>query len=112
MKELEIDYYFKHIDEFPCKEIFEGCKYPWEVLAKTKSFLKEKVEDKNLKENNAKETGDFCIFKGNYYIGEGTKISPRVIIEGPVYIGENCTIAPGAYIRPGTIIGDKVGVRI
>ena len=112
MKELEIEYYFKHIEEFPCKEIFEGCTYPWEVLAKTKSFLAEKVEDENLQENNASETGDFCTFKGNYYIGEGTVISSRVTIEGPVYIGKNCKVMPGAYIRPGTIIGDSVTVRI
>jgi bifunctional UDP-N-acetylglucosamine pyrophosphorylase/glucosamine-1-phosphate N-acetyltransferase len=112
MEELKLEYYFKEMDKFPCKEIFENCTYPWEVLAKTKSFLQEKLVDKNIKENKAESTGEFCTFNGNYFIDEGTKISSRVTIEGPVYIGKNCEICPGAYIRPGTIIGDNAVVRI
>ena len=107
MKELENSYYFQNLDGFEHKEIFEGVEYPWEVLSKTKQYLKMKVVDIELKENRA-ETAENCSFKGNYFIDEGTKIYPNVTIEGPVYIGKNCSIMPGAYVRPGTIAGDNV----
>jgi bifunctional UDP-N-acetylglucosamine pyrophosphorylase/glucosamine-1-phosphate N-acetyltransferase len=108
MNDLKNEYYFKDIQNFACKEIFENCTYPWEVLARTKSFLKENIGDTQT--NKCESIGDFCTFEGSYFIDEGTKISPRVTIEGPVYIGKNCKIKPGAYIRPGTIIGDNVEV--
>lgn len=107
MKELELQYYFKNINEFSFKEVFEGKIYPWEVLNYTKEFLNEKLEKDNIKVNKAKEVGDFCSFKGNYFIDEGTVIHPNVCIEGPVLIGKNVEIQSGALIRPGTIIGDN-----
>ena len=33
MKELELSYYFKEINEFRFKDVFKDCKYPWEALA-------------------------------------------------------------------------------
>ena len=29
MKELELNYYFKEIDNFRFKEVFDNCTYPW-----------------------------------------------------------------------------------
>jgi len=105
MEEIKIEYYFKNLDNFEHREIFEDCTYPWEVLAKTKEYLKEKLAGAQI---NKAETAENCTFKGNYFIDEGTKIYPNVIIQGPVYIGKNCEIMPGAYVRPGTITGDNV----
>lgn len=109
LKELELKYYFEHIEEFSEKEIFEGCTYIWEALNKINDYLKEKIVDKNVKINKA-ETGEFCSITGNYFIDEGTKIGANVTIEGPVIIGKNVTIQSGALIRPGTIIGDNASV--
>lgn len=106
MEKLKIDYYFKHIDEFPQKEIFQDCTYPWEALAKINNLLQEKVEKNNIKINKG-NIGEFVSLKGNYIIGEGTNIYSNVTIEGPVIIGKNCTIQSGALIRPGSIIGDN-----
>lgn len=106
MEKLKIDYYFKHIDEFPQKEIFQDCTYPWEALAKINNLLQEKVEKNNIKINKG-NIGEFVSLKGNYIIGEGTNIHSNVTIEGPVIIGKNCTIQSGALIRPGSIIGDN-----
>ena len=106
MKELQNDYYFQNLDKFENKEIFESTTYPWEVLAKTKEYLKQKLGDIQI--NKAESTAESCTFKGNYFIDEGTKIYPNAVIEGPVYIGKNCQIMPGAYVRPGTIAGDNV----
>ena len=106
MKELELKYYFEHLEEFTEKEIFEGCTYVWEPLHKIKDYLNKKIVEPNIKINKA-ETGEFCSITGNYFIDEGTRIGANVSIEGPVMIGKNVTIQSGALIRPGTIIGDN-----
>ncbi len=103
MEELKLDYYFKEMDSFENKEVFEGCTYPWEALARINGVIDRKVCGK--KENHGK-TGEFVSLKGDYYIGEGTVIGANVSIEGPVYIGKNCVIQSGALIRPYSIIGD------
>lgn len=105
MEELELKYFFNNISEFEHKELFDGCTYPWEALAKIKDVVDKKVNEKGLKENHGK-IGEFVSIEGNYYIGEGTKIGANVSIEGPVYIGKNCTIQSGALIRPYSVIGD------
>jgi len=109
MEELELKYYFKHMDEFSEREIFEGCTYTWEAINKINNYLKEKIVDKNVKVNKA-EMGEYCSITGNYFIDEGTKIGANVTIEGPVIIGKNVSIQSGALIRPGTIIGDNASV--
>lgn len=109
MQELELKYYFEHMEEFNEKEIFEECKYVWEPLNKVKLYLQEKIVDKNIKINKA-EMGEFVSITGNYYIDEGTKIGSNVTIQGPVIIGKNVEIGAGALIRPGTIIGDNASV--
>ena len=104
MKELKLEYYFEHINEFQNKEIFNNCTYVWEPLNKINEYL-----EKDIKINKA-EMGEFCSITGNYFIDEGTKIGANVTIEGPVIIGKNVTIQSGALIRPGTIIGDNASV--
>ena len=109
MEELELNYYFKDIESFAYKEIFEGCTYPWEALNNVKAFMEEffKSHDKNI---NRAELGEYCSLKCPYYIEEGTKIHSNVTIEGPVIIGKNVEIQSGALIRPYTIIGDNCAV--
>ena len=109
MQELELNYYFEHIEEFREKEIFENCTYVWEALNKLNEYIKHKIVEPNVKLNKA-EMGEFCSIIGNYFIDEGTKIGANVTIEGPVIIGKNVSIGAGALIRPGTIIGDNASV--
>ena len=106
MEELKIDYYFKDIDSFRFKDIFEGCTYPWEALAKTTEFIMKFMNNEEMKINKAEKIGEFCSIEGNYFIDEGTIIHANVSIQGPVLIGKNVEIQSGALIRPGTIIGD------
>ncbi len=106
MEELKLSYYFKEIENFTFKEVFENYTYPWEVLKNIKEFLKKELVEKDIKINKA-EVGDFCSITGNYFIDEGTKIHANVTIQGPVLIGKNVEIQSGALIRPGTIIGDN-----
>ena len=109
MEELKLNYYFEDIENFRFKDIFEGCTYPWEVIAKTKTFIKEFMSNENMQVNKAK-VGEFCSIEGNYFIDEGTVIHSNVCIQGPVLIGKNVEIQSGALIRPGTIIGDNAVV--
>ena len=106
MEELKLDYYFKEMDKFTFKEVFEGCTYPWEALEKTKGFIKEQIVDKDVKVNKA-EVGEFVSISGNYFIDEGTKIHANAVIQGPVMIGKNVEIQSGALVRPWTVIGDN-----
>lgn len=106
MEELKLNYYFKEMENFTFKEIFENCTYPWEALAKINEFLKEKIVDKDVKINKA-EVGEFVSISGNYFIDEGTKIHANAVIQGPVMIGKNVEIQSGALVRPGSIIGDN-----
>lgn len=106
MEELKLNYYFKEMENFTFKEIFEGCTYPWEALAKINEFLKENIVDKDVKVNKA-EMGEFVSISGNYFIDEGTKIHANAVIQGPVMIGKNVEIQSGALVRPGSIIGDN-----
>lgn len=109
MKELILEYYFKNINEFTFKEVFDDCTYPWEALKNIKEYIKKYMQDKDMKINRA-EVGEFCSITGNYFIDEGTKIHANVTIQGPVLIGKNVEIQSGALIRPGTIIGDNASV--
>ncbi|MBR3353519.1 hypothetical protein IKG49_02915 [Candidatus Saccharibacteria bacterium] len=106
MKELEIGYYFTHLDEFFAPELFDNCENVWTPLNRINDYLDQKVVQPGLKENHA-TIGEYVSITGNYYIGEGTVIGANVSIEGPVYIGKNVTIQSGALLRPGTIIGDN-----
>lgn len=106
MEELKLDYYFKEMDKFTFKEVFDGCIYPWEALEKTKEYIKKQIVDKDLKLNKA-EVGEFVSISGNYFIDEGTKIHANAVIQGPVMIGKNVEIQSGALIRPWTVIGDN-----
>lgn len=106
MQELKLDYYFKDIDNFAFKEVFQGCTYPWEALSNINQYIKKFMNNEDMKINKATEIGEFCSITGNYFIDEGTKIHSNVTIQGPVLIGKNVEIQSGALIRPGTIIGD------
>ena len=109
MDRLKLDYFFEDIENYRFKEIFKGCTYPWEVLSKTKNYIKEFMKNEDMKINKA-QVGEFCSIEGNYFIDEGTVIHSNVCIQGPVLIGKNVEIQSGALIRPGTIIGDNAVV--
>lgn len=109
MRELELNYYFKEIENFRFKDVFNNCTYPWEALSNINEYITNFMKNENIKINKA-EVGEYCSISGNYFIDEGTKIQSNVTIQGPVLIGKNVEIQSGALIRPGTIIGDNASV--
>ncbi|MCL1631432.1 hypothetical protein M3N64_05630 [Sporolactobacillus sp. CPB3-1] len=104
-EQLRLDYFFENRDTFYVPEVFQDVEYPWESLKKATEIVKERVEKKNLKQNEG-QLAEGSYLHGNYSIGKGTVIHSQVTIEGPVIIGENVTIQSGALIRPYTIIGN------
>lgn len=90
-------------DLFECenellKSFFDSYEYPWEILARIKSFIKEFID------NGAK--GFKEISKG-VFVGENVKIHNSAVIDAPTIICDETEIRPGAYIRGNVIIGRK-----
>ena len=104
MKNFNINYYFKDIDE---NEIFykltNNKENVMDIFFEKVKFL-EKVNKQIIKTNC--NLDDVKII-GNVYIDENTIIESGSIIEGPVYIGKNCKVSYNSYIRPGTLIEDN-----
>lgn len=85
------------LEELDAREIFEGVKYPWEVLPKIKDFILEYA--KTLPE-------DFEQIDDMVWVGKGTTIEKSALIKGPAIIGYDCEIRHSAFIRGNVIIGN------
>lgn len=106
----KLDYYFKHFEKFPFPELLDGITETYELLARARDFLDEKLTRAGICENFGDAAGAPPAIHGCCHIGEGTKIYDDVCIIGPVYIGKNCEIGHGAVIRPYTILSDGCSV--
>lgn len=87
---------------FPFNQIFDGTKFPWEILPKLESFILS--QKGKLLENGYREVYE------NVLVGENVEIEETAKIIGPVLIAKNSRIGHAAYIRPGTIFGENVRV--
>lgn len=88
-----------NLEELDSRAIFEGAKYPWEVLENINNFIFEYA--KSLPD-------DFERIDEFVWVGKGTTIEKSVLIKGPAIIGYNCEIRHSAYIRENVIIGNDV----
>lgn len=89
------------LKELDAQAIFEGIKYPWEVLTKINAFILEYA--KTLPK-------DFERIDEFVWVGKGTTIEKSALIKGPAIMGYNCEIRHCAYIRGNVIIGNNVVV--
>lgn len=78
-------------------DIFEGFKYPWEVLPAIGEFIIKLGN--SLPEDKYEKKGD------NVWIAKSAKIYPSAYINGPVIIDEDAEIRHCAFIRGNAIIG-------
>lgn len=83
-------------------ELFEGCEYAWEALARIKGYLKTRARSQLL---NRCEGHAFI--GPQVFIGEGTVVEDGAMIKGPAIIGRNCQIRHNAYFREDVIVGDE-----
>ncbi|MFA9377510.1 MAG: UDP-N-acetylglucosamine pyrophosphorylase [Lachnotalea sp.] len=97
MRGLEIDSLYDR-KETIASSLFDGAKYPWEVLPKISSYIMELGETLSLDEYEKK--GD------NIWIAKSARVAPTAFINGPVIIGKNAEIRHCAFIRGNAIIGE------
>ena len=77
--------------------IFEGTKYPFEVLPKIKDFILELA--KTLDMTKFEEMGE------NIFIAKSANVAPTAFINGPCIIDEEAEIRHCAFIRGNAIVG-------
>ena len=78
-------------------KLFDGAEYPFEVLPKISSFIKEFA--KTLDPNVFEERGE------NIWIAKSAKVAPTASITGPCIIDEEAEIRHCAFIRGNAIVG-------
>lgn len=96
MKNLETKELFSMENTMAAK-IFEGTKYPFEVLPKIKDFIFELI--KTLDMTKFEEKGE------NIFIAKSAKVAPTASITGPCIIDEDAEIRHCAFIRGNAIVG-------
>lgn len=85
------------LEETIAGEIFEGVRYPWEVLSKISDFILELGS--TLPEERYEKKGD------NVWIAKSAVVYPSVCINGPAIIDEEAEIRHCAFIRGSAIVG-------
>ena len=78
-------------------DIFEGLKFPWEVLPKIKDFIIKLGE--TLPEDKFEKKGE------NIWIAKSAKVFPSAYIAGPCIIDEEAEVRHCAFIRGSAIVG-------
>ena len=78
-------------------DIFDGLKFPWEVLPKIKDFII-KLGD-TLPEDRYERKGE------NIWIAKSAKVFPSAYIAGPCIIDEDAEVRHCAFIRGSAIVG-------
>ncbi|MDY4126920.1 MAG: UDP-N-acetylglucosamine pyrophosphorylase [Lachnospiraceae bacterium] len=78
-------------------DIFEGLKFPWEVLPKIKDFIIKLGE--TLPEDRYERKGE------NIWIAKSAKVFPSAYIAGPCIIDEDAEVRHCAFIRGSAIVG-------
>ena len=101
MNNIEISNLY-NLEETIAVKIFEGVKYPWEVLPKISDFIVElgKTLDKDKFEEIAE----------NVWVAKTATVAPTAFIKGPVIIDENAEIRHCAFIRGNAIVGKNAVV--
>lgn len=78
-------------------DIFNGLKFPWEVLPKIKDFIIKLGE--TLPEDRYERKGE------NIWIAKSAKVFPSAYIAGPCIIDEDAEVRHCAFIRGSAIVG-------
>ena len=78
--------------------LFEGCIYPWEVLPKIGSYMKELI---------TKGLEGFTEITPGVWVGENVQIAATATIIAPAIIGAGTEIRPGAFLRGNVITGSN-----
>lgn len=85
--------------------LFSGVTHPWEVVARLREWLLERVAPGSDIAAGVRLSGAVIACE-RIAVASGAVIEPgAVILEGPVYIGPGAVVRSGAYIRGAAYIG-------
>lgn len=79
-------------------EVFAGCVYPWEALAKIKNGILE--IGATLSSEEYDKVGE------DIWIAKTAKVAPTASINGPAIIGKDAEVRHCAFIRGSAIVGE------
>ena len=96
MEKIKIENLF-NLEETIAKDIFKGCKFPWEILPKIKEYI---IELGNLLDKEKFEE-----VKPNVWIAKSAEIAETACINAPCIIDEEATVRHCAFIRGNAIVG-------
>lgn len=97
MKELMLKENY-NLEETIAKDLFAGVTYPWEVLPKIGSFIKELGETLDPEEYD--KVGE------DVWIAKSATVFESAYIHGPAIIGKNAEVRHCAFIRGNAIVGE------
>ena len=78
--------------------LFEGKRYPWEILSELPAFL--------LKLGASLPAGEYSEIAPSVWVHRTARIAPTALIEGPTVIGASTEVRHGAFIRGTALIGE------
>lgn len=84
------------------RDVFDGAKFPWEVLPKIKDFV--------VKLGESLDPEKFDNPQENVWIAKSAKVFPSAYIAGPCIIDENAEVRHCAFIRGSAIVGKNAVV--
>lgn len=85
------------LEETIAADLFQGAKYPWELLPKISSFI--------LELGAALPADRYTQVKENVWVANSAKVAPTACINGPAIIDEEAEIRHCAFIRGNAIVG-------
>ncbi len=85
------------LEETIAAELFEGRKYPWEVLADIGDFI--------IKLGNTLDPEKFEKRGEDIWIAKSAKVAPTACLNGPLIIDEEAEIRHCAFVRGKAIVG-------
>lgn len=99
MEECKIKNLFEDLNQTIAKELFDGCEYPWEVLAK--------IKDGIVRIGNTLNLDEYDKIGEDVWIAKSAKVAPTAFIGGPAIIGKDTEVRHCAFIRGAAIVGDN-----
>ncbi len=91
------------LEQYAHADLFEGCAYVWDALARLSDYLNGQILGKIEVDI---PSSVHLVNPSQISIGTGTVVEPGAYIQGPCIIGNNCLVRHGAYIRGDLITGE------
>ena len=95
-RQIEIRSLFD-LDRTIAAQLFEGRRYPWEVLGEIKGFI--------LRLGPTLDPGKFDHPAPDIWIAKDAKIAPTACLNGPLIVDEGAELRHCAFVRGSAVVG-------